>query len=533
MWGHDFRPDYLFIRRALDELGAPSVLGMTATATPADADAIAEALGRRLEVVRTSVDRPNLRYDVERAGNAEERLRALLRRLRAIGRRLARSSTRARAGARARRSPARSAATGSGPSTTTPVSRPDERTRVQDDFVTGRLPVVVATTAFGMGIDKADVRLVALVNLPDSLESYVQMVGRAGRDGAPSDTVLLASDADATALRRFALGGVPTADELRAVYRAIRDDRRHDRAGSARGRGRRPHDPRVLVGHARAGRHRAPRLRRGASDADRAAPGRRRRGRRARRRSSRAMRARRPRGSSGSSRSPRATAAATSRSPSTSARRSPSRAAPATSAPRAPGRAAAPHARRAARRSGARDRRRRRAASTGRSAGGASSRCSAARSPRRRRPAASPRSASLAAASDAEVGRWVRALEAAGALVEIETRRLPGAPGASRTSTLPALGGRRAAAGGESEPLVERAPRLAARAVARGRRARLRRPARRDAPRAGRVATALDGASSPRSRASARPSSSATATSCSPCLARRLKHGRTGLQSGA
>ena len=83
MWGHDFRPDYLFIRRALDELGSPSVLGMTATATPADADAIAEALGRRLEVVRTSVHRPNLRYDVERAENAEERLRALLRRLRA------------------------------------------------------------------------------------------------------------------------------------------------------------------------------------------------------------------------------------------------------------------------------------------------------------------------------------------------------------------------------------------------------------------------------------------------------------------
>ena len=99
----------------------------------------------------------------------------------------------------------------------------EERTRVQEAFVSGRTPVVVATTAFGMGIDKADVRLVALVNFPDSLESYVQMVGRAGRDGAPSDTVLLAGDADASALRRFALRDVPTPDLLRGVYRVLRD----------------------------------------------------------------------------------------------------------------------------------------------------------------------------------------------------------------------------------------------------------------------------------------------------------------------
>ena len=68
----------------------------------------------------------------------------------------------------------------------------EERSRVQDDFVAGRIRGVVATTAFGMGIDKPDVRLVCLFNYPDSLESYVQMVGRGGRDGAPSDTLLLA-----------------------------------------------------------------------------------------------------------------------------------------------------------------------------------------------------------------------------------------------------------------------------------------------------------------------------------------------------
>jgi superfamily II DNA helicase RecQ len=98
-----------------------------------------------------------------------------------------------------------------------------ERTRVQESFVSDSTQVVVATTAFGMGIDKPDVRLVCVVNYPDSLEGYVQMVGRAGRDGEPSQTLLLASPSDAAALRRFALADVPSPSELRAVYRAVRD----------------------------------------------------------------------------------------------------------------------------------------------------------------------------------------------------------------------------------------------------------------------------------------------------------------------
>lgn len=246
MWGHDFRPDYLFIRRALDELDRPAVLGMTATATPANVEAIAEALGRPFELVRTSVRRPNLRYDVERADNAEERPRALLRRLRGL------EGGVAIVYARSRRSCEEIARTLRGHGVVAEHYHaglePAERTRVQESFVAGRTPVVVATTAFGMGIDKANVRLVALVNLPDSLESYVQMVGRAGRDGRRSDTVLLAGDAEAVALRRFALGDVPTPDLLRRVYRALRatggtitPEALGETVGGA-------HDPRVLVG---------------------------------------------------------------------------------------------------------------------------------------------------------------------------------------------------------------------------------------------------------------------------------------------
>src|SRR5262245_44944834 len=245
MWGHDFRPDYLFIRRALEELGRPAVLGMTATATPRDAEAIAEALGRPLEVVRTTVHRPTLRYEVERAENGEERLRTLLARLRLL------DDGAAIVYARSRRSCEEIARTLRGHGIRAEHYHaglePNDRTRIQESFVAGTTPVVVATTAFGMGIDKADVRLVALVNYPDSLETYVQMVGRAGRDGRPSDTVLFAGDADAASLRRFVLGGVPTPDLLRDVYRAIRQaDGTIDPdvlAEVADG-----HDPRVLVG---------------------------------------------------------------------------------------------------------------------------------------------------------------------------------------------------------------------------------------------------------------------------------------------
>jgi ATP-dependent DNA helicase RecQ len=245
MWGHDFRPDYLFIRHALAALGEPALLGMTATATPETARQIGEALGRAPEVVAASVVRANLRYDVVAVANENDRLEILLEHLRRL------DGGSAIVYARSRRSTEEVARVLRGHGLRAEHYHAGleagERTRVQDSFVAGRTQTVVATTAFGMGIDKPDVRLVCLFNYPSSLEEYVQMVGRAGRDGDPSDTLLLASPADATSLRRFALADVPSPGDLRAIYRALRESGGvvdpDELVSAAPDR-----DPRVLVG---------------------------------------------------------------------------------------------------------------------------------------------------------------------------------------------------------------------------------------------------------------------------------------------
>lgn len=241
MWGHDFRPDYLFIRRALDALGTPAILGMTATATPATEREIAVALGREPEVVRTSVVRPNLRYDVEIVDGEEARLRTLVRRLHEL------RGASAIVYARSRRTCESLARTLRAHDLAAvhyhAGLEPAERATAQEAFIEGRIQTVVATTAFGMGIDKPDIRLVALYNYPESLESYVQMVGRAGRDGRASDTLLLASRADSQQLRRFARSDIPTVGDLRSVYARLRG--RSEISPEELGD---DPDPRVLVG---------------------------------------------------------------------------------------------------------------------------------------------------------------------------------------------------------------------------------------------------------------------------------------------
>ncbi|MDQ3856022.1 MAG: RecQ family ATP-dependent DNA helicase, partial [Chloroflexota bacterium] len=219
MWGHDFRPDYLFIGPALRELGDPAVLGLTATATPETQRDIGVALGRDLEVVRTSVVRPNLRYEVEHVTNEEARLRTTLERVRALG---GTGIVYARAREKCEQLARLLAQNGVRALHYHAGLESHDRSRVQEAFVSDEARVIVATTAFGMGIDKRDIRWIVLYNYPNSLESYVQMVGRAGRDGQPSTCILMASAADASSLRRFARTDIPSLDDLRAVYRALR-----------------------------------------------------------------------------------------------------------------------------------------------------------------------------------------------------------------------------------------------------------------------------------------------------------------------
>jgi ATP-dependent DNA helicase RecQ len=214
---------------------------MTATATPVTEREIATALGREPEVVRTSVVRDNLRYDVELVEGEQDRLEVLVRRLREL------RGASAIVYARSRKTCEKVART----LRVHDLSaihyhaglEPEERSAAQEAFIEGRVQTVVATTAFGMGIDKPDIRLVALYNYPESLESYVQMVGRAGRDGRASDTLLLASRSDASQLRRFARSDIPTVHDLRAVYARLRG--RTEALPEELGE---EPDPRVLVG---------------------------------------------------------------------------------------------------------------------------------------------------------------------------------------------------------------------------------------------------------------------------------------------
>jgi ATP-dependent DNA helicase RecQ len=188
-WGHDFRPAFLEIGAALQALGHPPVLGLTATATDDVIDDIRRQLGRpAMEVVQTSLYRPNLRLQVAQCVNEEEKLGHLLAALRkAEGNGIVYCTTVKASEALHRRleEAGESVALYHG------RMRAADRHASQDRFMSGQARVMVATNAFGMGIDKPDIRFVLHYQLPSSLEDYYHEAGRAGRDGAPADCALL------------------------------------------------------------------------------------------------------------------------------------------------------------------------------------------------------------------------------------------------------------------------------------------------------------------------------------------------------
>ncbi len=213
-WGHDFRPEYVQIGAARERLPDVPFLALTATADDATRRDILTQL--RLHHAATFVagfDRPNIRYLVaEKQGNALAQIVEFLRaRPEACG--IVYALSRKRVADLA----AKLRDAGFDAETYHAGMSSDERTRVQEAFLGDRLRIVVATVAFGMGIDKPDVRFVVHADIPKSIESYYQETGRAGRDGAPAEALLLFGLQDvATARSLIEQGGDPEQRRLDA-----------------------------------------------------------------------------------------------------------------------------------------------------------------------------------------------------------------------------------------------------------------------------------------------------------------------------
>jgi len=221
-WGHDFRPDYRRLGEVVKQLGAPRLAAFTATATPEVREDIAKQLGMvdfRLHV--RGFDRPNLHYTVMKVGGAADKAAQLaeLVRMREGGVALVYAATRKNAeqyahdlktaGMRVRVYHAGLA--------------DSQRETAQDTFMAGKLDVIVATNAFGMGVDKSDIRLVVHADIPRSPEAYYQEAGRGGRDGKPTRCVLLFNHGDIRLQDFLINASYPEADMMRALWKLLRD----------------------------------------------------------------------------------------------------------------------------------------------------------------------------------------------------------------------------------------------------------------------------------------------------------------------
>jgi ATP-dependent DNA helicase RecQ len=218
-WGHDFRPDYLRLRSVIRSLGTVQTLALTATATPYVRSDIIQQLGlNKPQTFVSGFDRPNLSIEVvhtEREREKIARIRSLARELRGSG--IIYASTRKaveQVGSKLKALDLKVTEYHAGMTDA-------QRVRAQDEFMNGRTQMIVATNAFGMGIDKPDIRFVVHYQMPGSIEAYYQEIGRAGRDGLPSTCVLLFNYADKNTHDFFIEGSYPDISVVKQVYDAL------------------------------------------------------------------------------------------------------------------------------------------------------------------------------------------------------------------------------------------------------------------------------------------------------------------------
>ena len=218
-WGHDFRPDYLRLRNVIKSLGKVQTLALTATATPYVRSDIIQQLGlNQPQTFVSGFDRPNLTIEVVHTQREREKIAHIKRLAQSHkGSGIIYASTRKaveQVGTKLKTAGLRVSTYHAGMSDS-------GRIKEQDNFMSGRTQMIVATNAFGMGIDKPDIRFVVHYQMPGSIEAYYQEIGRAGRDGLPSTCVLLFNYADKNTHDFFIEGSYPDISIVKQVYDAL------------------------------------------------------------------------------------------------------------------------------------------------------------------------------------------------------------------------------------------------------------------------------------------------------------------------
>jgi ATP-dependent DNA helicase RecQ len=219
-WGHDFRPAFLELSVALNALGQPPVLALTATATERVVEDILSELDRpHMAVIQTGIFRPNLHYRVVHTTNDDERMARVVQIVKGSqGSGIVYAATIKMVEA------LHEAMTDAGIAAGLyhGALAPSERRQQQDAFMSGELKVIAATNAFGLGVDKSDIRFVIHAQMPGNIEAYYQETGRGGRDGDPARCTLLYDARDRRVQQFFLAGRYPDADQVESVYENLK-----------------------------------------------------------------------------------------------------------------------------------------------------------------------------------------------------------------------------------------------------------------------------------------------------------------------